>query len=248
MIQGDAPIRELLENNYRLAGVLFQNGVDIFKCMDLTVQEACNRLRIDSGKLLLRINYTLGAAEQPVQPDFTAFSCGHLILYLIHTHHAHSRVTLPMIHYHIKKNEQLHGGEFPHLMMLNTFFDKFRSDFMYHLRQEEEIIFPYIHQLEEALTEGSNQKLLELPDISIQTLNARHMTDNEDIEDISRLTNHFRHEAADPLPFRILMRELEDLYNNLRDHSQVEEDILFRKAEEMEKAASTRIHRLLGLN
>ncbi len=248
MIQGDYKIKVLLERNYRLAAVLFQNGVDIFKCMELSIEDACKRVRLDPGKLLLRINFTLTAPDKPAQPDFQQFNCGHIILYLIHTHHAHSRVTLPMIHYHIKKNEQLFGGEFPHLMMLNSFFDKFRSDFMYHLRQEEEIIFPYIHQLEEAVADKGNQKLLELPDLSILSLNARHMTDNEDIEDISRLTNHFRYDETDPLPFRILMFELEDLYNNLREHSQVEELVLFHKAEALEKEASARMHKLLGLN
>ena len=43
------------------------------------------------------------------------------------------------------------------------------------------------------------------------------------------------------------MFELEDLYNNLRDHSQVEERVLFQKAEVMEKEVSVRMHKLLGL-
>lgn len=247
MIQGDYKIKTLLEQNYRMAALLFQSGVDIFKCMDLSIEEACKRVRVEPSKLLLRINFMLTTPNKPSMPDFTHFSCGQIILYLIHTHHAHSRVTLPMIHYHIKKNEQLYGGEFPHLMMLDTFFDKFRSDFMYHLRQEEEIVFPYIHQLEEAIADSGNQKLLELPDLSIESMNARHMTDNEDIEDISRLTNHFRYDETDPLPFRILLYELEDLYNNLRDHSKVEEQVLFQKAEVMEKEVSKRMHKLLGL-
>jgi hypothetical protein len=59
MIQGDYKIKALLERNYRLAAVLFQNGVDIFKCMELSIEEACKRMRLEPGKLLLRINFTL---------------------------------------------------------------------------------------------------------------------------------------------------------------------------------------------
>lgn len=247
MIQGNITIRSLLEQNHQVASVLFQNGVDYFKCLDMTLESACERFHADTGKLLLRLEYTLHPASAD-KPDFEKFSCGDIILYLIHTHHAHSRVTLPMIHYHIKKNEQLHGAEFPHLMMLNTFFDKFRSDFMYHLRQEEEIIFPYIHQLEEAITHRGNQKLLELPDFSLQEMNDRHMSDNEDIEDIQRLTNHFRTDVQDPLHYRVLMAELESLYHNLKDHSEIEEKLLFRRAVQMEKTASLRMRKLLGLN
>jgi len=243
----DTRIRELLETDYRIAAVLFQNGIDFFKCLDMSIRAVCERFRVDLDKTLLRIDYALKAEVTP-QPDFKNFNCGHIILYLIHTHHAHSRVTLPMIHYHIKKNEQLYGGEFPHLMMLNTFFDKFRTDFIYHLRQEEEIVFPYIHQLEEAISEGRKEKVLELPDLSIESLNARHISDNEDIEDILRLTNHFRCETGDPLPYRVLMSELEDLYHNLKEHSELEENILFEKAMKLESEASEIMHKLLGLN
>jgi regulator of cell morphogenesis and NO signaling len=246
-VNNETVIRDVLESDYKIAGVLFQSGIDFFKCIDMRLGAACERFRVDPVRTLLRIQHTL--QQTPLaKPDFQQFGCGHIILYLIHTHHAHSRVTLPMIHYHIKKVEQMYVGEFPHVMMLNTFFDKFRSDFIYHLRQEEEVVFPYIHQLEEAIQQGNEGKVLELPDLSISSLNARHISDHEDIEDIIRLTNHFRFDANDPLPYRILMQELKDLYHNLNEHSELEETVLFQKAEALEKVASGIMRKLLGLN
>jgi regulator of cell morphogenesis and NO signaling len=246
-INNETLVRDLLELDYKIAGVLFQSGIDFFKCTDMRLSAACERFRVDPVRTLLRIQHCLQDIPEP-NPDFSKFSCGHIILYLIHTHHAHSRVTLPMIHYHIKKVEQMYVGEFPHVMMLNTFFDKFRTDFIYHLRQEEEVVFPYIHQLEDAVMQGNQGKVLELPDLSISSLNARHISDHEDIEDIIRLTNHFRFDASDPLPYRILMQELKDLYHNLNQHSDLEEKVLFFKAEAMEKIASDIMRKLLGLN
>lgn len=244
---GDSKVEELIETDYRLAAVLFQAGLDFFKSGNMTLQEACKQFHIDQHRLELRIQFTL--ESKPAAPQrFGQFTSSQLILYLIHTHHAHSRVTLPMVHYHIRKNEQLYSEEFPHLSVLQTFFDKFRTDFMHHLRQEEEIVFPFIHQLEEALQNGPPAALLELPDIQMASLQAHHSADNEEVEDISRLTSHFRFEPQDPLPYRVLMLELKSLHEDLKAHADLEENLLFARAAVMEKKAKEEIKKLLGLN
>ena len=106
-----------------------------------------------------------------------------------------------------------------------------------HNRHEEEIIFPYIKQIDNAYrrkeTYGSLfVKTLRKPFGSIET---EHSKITQLLQELRKITNHYNYPEKACINHRVVFQKLRELDNDLEQHKHLENNILFPRVTEMER-------------
>jgi regulator of cell morphogenesis and NO signaling len=76
-----------------------------------------------------------------------------LITYIVDKHHAYTRDALTELPQLLDEVSSEHGEEQPDLFRLKAVFGQLREDLILHLMKEEQVLFPYIMDLEQARAE-----------------------------------------------------------------------------------------------
>jgi iron-sulfur cluster repair di-iron protein len=148
------------------------------------------------------------------------------------THHAYLKKTLPALSSLIAKVVDLRGDLHEELNRLQTHFISWRDDIISGMTDEERSLFPAIRELEaQAHPPGNHRNFIAA---MIRPIRFLH-------EDISEALKVVKNVSADPIhspagcpEFVRMHKLLRQVESDVRAHVQLEEDILFPRAIELE--------------
>jgi regulator of cell morphogenesis and NO signaling len=160
-----------------------------------------------------------------------------VIRHIVETHHAFIRAELPRLDFMAHKVAGKHGPNHPGVMVIERNLEQLGEELMSHLMKEEQILFPYIQGLERSRQGG------ELPHACFGTVESpirmmilEHEGAAALFEEMRKATNGFTPwEGACPTSTGLYygMAEFE---RDLHRHVHLENNLLFPRALEMEKA------------
>lgn len=232
----DQTVRDIAIGHPASVRVFESVGIDYCCGGRRSLREACERASVSPDEVLSRIS----AAENEPSPaavDWSHASVAELTRHIIDDHHGYvRRESLRLISILVKVIER-HGAAHPEVKSIQDLFHALAGELSLHMMKEENVLFPYLAQMEAAL----NERRPVLPAIfaSVAMPISRMLADHDDsgalTARIRSLSGGFA-APTDACPtYRALYQGLEDFERDLHQHIHLENNILFPRALDMER-------------
>ncbi len=200
-----------------------------------SVEEVCRTHGVNTDFFLEIANAYLD--EGFVPPDeLSNFSLESMVDYLKATHSYYLDVALPGIEDKILRlldRSELSKNE---ISLVSGFFNDYKQEFMAHISHEEKEILPYIVELEkQSLKQSPEPRFIErLKEYSIREFAKEHDRLENSLENLSKLIIKYLPPFKDQeLCIRVL-RDLNELVEDLIDHADMEDKVLVPRVAELE--------------
>jgi len=223
---------------------VFENlGIDYCCGGGQTLEQACHAAHVS----IEQVEDSLAAASQaasatPQARDWQAEPLSELLAHIRRTHHAYTREEIARLGPLFDKVCAVHGKNHPELLRLHEIFSGLAEELTTHLMKEEMVLFPYILRLEEA--GAAKEPVLPPPFGSVRNpvamMSNEHDGAGRALRGMRAIANGY---AAPPdacISFQTLYRALAALEADLHQHIHLENNVLFPRAIEMERAHGER--------
>lgn len=231
----DRPIGELVREDFRLAEVFNRWNLDFCCGGKRSLGESCLRAGINPEEVTVLAEDTLSRPSgRTLDPN--SWPTGFLIDYIEQVHHRYVRRQLPALLNFSAKVAARHGQEHPYLRTVELEVKALGLELTSHLRKEEEILFPHIRHLAEAMSTGSPviQPLFGSVANPIRMMESDHDDAGESLRQIRKLTDDLRPPESACTSWRVLYAMLDEFELDLHTHIHLENNVLFPRAQAME--------------
>ena len=231
-------IEEIIDENYVYARALHYLGVDFFKEKESSVIEVCNTHTIDKEQLI-KTFYDFDTTNRLSFKELSIYPLPILLKFLKHSHRVFIADHLPFVVKIIRSQTQVDSSWYfllPELI----------EDIVIHIHEEEDTTFKYI----EAMTMISEHP----------NLLSKWLVENE----VFSLIEEFEHHAEEDevvamkkiigqvddttMEGKLLVSEVNSFTREMAYHSQIENEILFPKALQLEKNILYKLEKIRQLN
>jgi regulator of cell morphogenesis and NO signaling len=171
--------------------------------------------------------------------DYREMSLTALIRHILDTHHVYVREEIGRITGLLVKVTSKHGGNHPELWSVADAFNRLAADLAPHMFKEEQILFPYLLQLEAAAGRGAAPPFAPFGTVEnpVRMMLSEHDAAGDLLRAIRTAAADFRAPEDACMSFRALYEALEAFEADLHQHVHLENNILFPRAVELEMAA-----------
>ncbi|MDP1831969.1 MAG: iron-sulfur cluster repair di-iron protein [Geothrix sp.] len=171
------------------------------------------------------------AAGAPSPQSWMDASLTDLMAHIESTHHAYLRTELPRLETLLQKVLGAHGENHPELDKVLDLFQALSSDLMPHLMKEEQILYPYIRQMEAGQPAQACFATVQGP---IRVMESEHEAVGAMLAGLRAHTNEYTTPADGCATFRALYLGLKELEADTHLHIFLENQILHPRAKQLE--------------
>jgi regulator of cell morphogenesis and NO signaling len=214
-------------------------GIDYCCGGGQSLETACRTANLSIDQVL----ESLEAAERastagPDARNWQLEPLADLIAHIKNTHHRYVREEIVRLDPLFAKVCSVHGSNHPELLQARVTFAGLAQELTTHMMKEDMVLFPYIVRLEEAVIE--KHPVMPSPFGSVKNPVEMMMRDHDDagkaLRELRQITNTYTAPADSCLSFQTLYRALAEFEADLHQHIHLENNILFPRAVEMERA------------
>ncbi len=198
-----------------------------------SVAEACRDAGVSPVELLAAIG---DPRIDPLQsPDWRNRSLTELQGYILSTHHRYTRQAIETISLLSGKVANRHGANHSEVLTVRRLFAELSDELIPHLRKEEEILFPFVEELE-ASSAADPRPSTCFGTIAnpIRVMLMEHESAGEKLVQLRAATSGYRLPEDACLSFRALYEQLAALEGDLHQHIHLENNVLFPRALRLE--------------
>lgn len=231
-------IREVIGENYVYARALHYLGIDFFDNPDRVLKEIC----IEKGlnrKQVIKSFYEFDSCHRFSFKQLETYPVELLTEYLKHSHHLFIKEKLPYIVHLAKALGGNHG--------LHGLLPEFVEDLIRHIYEEEDTTFKYIQLLSD-IKKGKEKapfsKMMAYRNYSLEGEYLHHQNDDE-LEAIRSLISSIDDSS---LHGKVLVNEIQAFDREMIYHAEIENNIFFPKAIELETEVQSKLKKLTSLN
>lgn len=237
-------MRASLEQTVREIAIKQPASVRVFESLGIdyccggqrSLREACERASVSPDEVLNRISAAESEASTPAG-DWTDASVAELTRHIVDDHHGYIRRESPRLISMCARVVERHGAAHPEVKSVQELFQALADELSLHMMKEENMVFPYLVQMEAALRE--RRPVPPAMFGSVEMPISRMLADHDDAgaltARIRALSGGFA-APADACPtYRALYQGLEDFERDLHQRIHLENNILFPRALEMER-------------
>ena len=227
-------VGEMVAADFRAAAVFEQFGIDFCCGGRRSLSDACRTAAADPDTVV-RVLDALPPKTQ-TEDDVTWWPLPRLIDFIVSTHHAYVRSSMPIIARYLTKLCEVHGSRHPELSLAAEYFDQVRSDLEQHMLKEERVLFPYVRDLAERSDSCARTRspfgTVENP---IRMMEREHREAADALRVIRELTLGYTAPEDGCTTYAVCMAELQRFERDLHRHVHLENNVLFPAAVEMEQ-------------
>ncbi len=226
-------VRELALEVPHATRVFEKLGIDYCCGGGKSLEEACSVAQVSVDEVLQSLD-TTAPADSGV--DWKTASLRELIEHILSRHHAYVKAEIPRLQALLAKVNSVHGERHPELAAIQDEFRAVSGELLMHCMKEEQILFPYIGEMETARLQ---RRAVEPPMFGtvrspIQMMIMEHDSAGEALRTIRQASNGFTAPADGCVSYQTLYRALAEFEADLHQHTHLENNILFPRAVEME--------------
>lgn len=227
---------QIVACNYQHAALFTQYGIDFCCQGNIPLKEACKKAGVDTYTILNELEKEAPRAYFTV--DFQSWPTDLLLDYLLKFHHRRARSEGALIIELSDKVYSAHGIRHPELREIRQLLQESMIELENHLSKEEQILFPTIYELTEALAQGLRPRPFHCGTIKspIAVMMAEHDTEGERWRNIRRLTDNYTTPVDGCATWWLFMERAKLFEEALHHHVHLENNILFPRATAMEEA------------
>jgi regulator of cell morphogenesis and NO signaling len=242
ILKTDNTVREIAIERPATVHLFESLGIDYCCGGERSLDDACRRANVpldEALRLLAR------ADEQPsaVESNWANTNLAELTEHIVGQHHGYVRSESPRLIAMLDKVVTRHGEAHPEVASIRELFWAMVDELLAHMMKEENVLFPHLVRMENALREGRS-----IPPAmfgSVEVPISRMLADHDDA---GELAARVRTLSADFLPpedacptYRALYKGLEEFERDLHQHIHLENNILFPRALESERAGGAHV-------
>jgi regulator of cell morphogenesis and NO signaling len=163
-----------------------------------------------------------------------------LAAYIIDQHHFFTKEELKRLEKLIEKVSAKHGEHHPELFEVQNLLQHLNQELITHMLKEEQVLFPYIARMEEAIDE---RRAVPPPFFGtvrnpVRMMTMEHDTAGDLLKQLRSVTAQFTPPPDACVSYQTLYQALAALEADLHEHIHLENNILFPRAIEMEETSS----------
>lgn len=229
-------IGDIVAKNFHAAEVFKKYGIDFCCQGNRSVRQACEEKGIDASVVEgeLAQATTAGAPGAAVH-NFTEWDLGFLADYVVNTHHKYVKKYLPELNQYSDKVARVHGGRHPELHTVDELVKQITEEFYSHMKDEEEILFPMVKVIEDAVENKTPYSPTESFEKVVDRAESEHKDVGYALEEIRKLTKDYTLPEDACASYTLLFKMLEEFEGDTFTHIHLENNIMFPKAIELEK-------------
>lgn len=232
-------VREIAIQNPATVRVFEILGIDYCCGGRRPLQEACDLANVPVEKALAMLVAT-GVDESPAEESWTSLPMRALTAHIVTEHHGFVRAETHRLSALAEKVVSRHGANHPELVSIQETFRALTDELFTHMMKEEQILFPFIENMEAGSSlSGSCFGSVEFP---ISRMVAEHEDAGALTAQIRALSNNFQTPQGACPSYRGLYQGLSDFERDLHRHIHLENNILFPRAVEAEKRLGSITH------
>lgn len=217
-------IIDIIEDNYNLLPIINRFGIYLGN-KDKIIESICNELNIDIDLFLLIIN-TYSDKKSFPEKEMKSFSPLLIIEYLKKTHIYYIQYVFPRLDSLLLQLIDSDKSENKQLLIINQFYIKYKEEFLLHVKEEDELLFPYILKIMEDSELNSNY--------SIHSFEKEHTNVDEKLNDLKNLIIKYIDPVYDINACNEFLLTLFRFEKDIKDHARIEDKILIPQIVEIE--------------
>lgn len=236
----ESKARDIVDQDYRTASVFDRYNIRYCCGLQRPLEEVCAVNDINLGELIAELHKVTRSISISPETAYNNWSVDFLIDYLINVHHHYMVQTLPEIAGLLDNFTKEHRNKYPVFIELNELFGQLIENSLPHLKQEEEVIFPYLRQIAHAYQDGDTGsfarlfvKTLRKPLASL--IEQDHKILSGSILRFRQLTNNYTPAPGACTSHKVLLGKLRELDNDMVQHFHLENEILLPRVIAMEQ-------------
>ena len=204
---------------------------------DTPLGEACATAGVEVANLE-RMLAEVGQAE--AQPngsmDFQKATLSELIGHILDKHHVYTKSEMARLEPLVDKVIAAHGENHPELRSLGGLFQQLCADLKPHMFKEEQILFPYILEMERASLQHGAAPFAPFGTVNnpIRMMMTEHETVGDLLRELRAESSNYTVPADGCISYQTLYQALEVFEQDLHQHIHLENNILFPRAIELE--------------
>ena len=238
-VTAEKTVRELALENPAATRVFEKLGIDYCCGGSQTLERACEAAHVSTNQVVDALAAVSQAASTTAHDrNWQAEPLSELVAHIRSTHHAYTREEIARLGPLFDKVCSVHGENHPELLRLREIFSGLAQELTTHLMKEEMVLFPYVLRMEEAVV--ASEPVLPPPFGSVRNPVAMMMNEHDGAGNALRSMRQIGNGYAAPsdacISFQTLYQALAAFEADLHQHIHLENNILFPRAIEMERA------------
>jgi regulator of cell morphogenesis and NO signaling len=229
-IQPQDQVASVIRKNFRSAVIFRKHKIDFCCGGKKTIEEVSAQKNLHSHQLIKELEETC-MNEMPTGSDFSNWSSGTLLEYIVRELHTRTNEILPSLTAFADKVASRHGMGNPDLITLAETVTHLEKEMKKHMEREESILFPILGEIERFKSEK-----LDIPDSMLKTaldeINALE-EDHENTGDILFRLRTLTHDYSAPqdacTTYSILFQLIKEFTELTELHVHLENNILFHR-------------------
>jgi len=213
-------------------------GIDYCCGGGKSLSDACMHAHLPVGDVLRALEQggSFTPATEGSLPDFTNGALGSLIEHIVTTHHVYVKQEIPRLQQLLHKVVSVHGKNHPELGKIQQTFQGMAAELASHMMKEENILFPHIVALENAVSNGRPKPRPMFGTLSnpVRMMELEHDSAGAAIKSISELSGNYTPPEEACFSYKTLYSALKEFESDLHQHVHLENNILFPRAIAME--------------
>jgi len=230
-------VRDLVLEKPAFARVFESFGIDYCCGGAQTFAEACKTANRTLEEVIAALEKCESAAPER---DWRNASLAELAQYIVDKHHTFTQAEIGRLTGLIAKVIAAHGGDHPELFRVQTTFAGLSEELREHMRKEEELLFPYIAQMEEAARTRRRppEPMFGTVQNPVAAMIMEHEGAAQALERIRETTTDYFVPSDGCASYKALYQSLPAFASDLHQHIHLENNILFPRAIELENDLS----------
>ncbi|MFD2541857.1 iron-sulfur cluster repair di-iron protein [Lacinutrix gracilariae] len=229
-------IGEYVADDFRTAAVFSKYKIDFCCNGNRTIDEACEKKRIDSNTLVDELETVLNSkTDQSI--DYKSWPLDLLAEYIEKKHHRYVEEKIPVLRQFLDKLCRVHGANHPELFKVNELFTASAGELTAHMKKEELILFPFVKRMVKAKIDNQAIQSPQFGTVENPIAMMMHEHDNEGerFREIAKLTNDYNPPVDACNTYKVTYAMLDEFEKDLHLHIHLENNILFPEAIKLEQ-------------
>jgi len=233
LITPEIKMAEVVQMNYMLIPIINRFGIKL-GFGDKTVREVCENTNVDLN-FFLKITNTYHDTNYFPKEELRTSSLTNIVDYLRMTHKSYLEERLIEIELMID-SLQSEEDDPKYIGLIKKFYLGYKNEFTEHILYEEEVVFPYILNLEKSIEENiSAEEFNKKNTFSILEYKEEHSDIEEKLMDLKSIMIKYLSPPQNMTLYNNIIQEIFKLEEDLNHHSRIEEKVLIPKVIKVEK-------------
>lgn len=232
-------VRELAVELPDAIRVFEKFGIDYCCGGHRTLEQACSVSKSQVDAVLTELTAAEASRYETQNTNWNSAPLADLMAHIMNKHHTYVRQELPRLGALAEKVASKHGPNHPETAQVREIFEALSDELTTHLMKEEQVLFPYIERMEEAVVEkrpNAQSSCFGTVQNPVRMMMMEHDSAGEALRQLRILTNDYTAPQDACMSFQALYKGFAEFEADLHQHIHLENNILFPRAIEMEES------------